>query len=149
MKKLLLLSTIIVLFLSRANAQCTAGFSYQLVSTQLPAYAYFTDSSSGAIVTWSWDFGDGTAPATSMNPSHTYVAPGTYNVCLMVSDGLGCSDTLCQPLVIAVPPPVEIQYFNDSMGSYYCTYPDTVQFDFYGYTYGYLPTDSAKIELQF
>ena len=149
MKKLLLISTFIVLLFSRANSQCTAGFSYQLFSTQLPAYVYFTDSSLGSIVTWTWDFGDGTAPVTTQNPSHTYVAPGNYLACLMISDGISCFDTLCQMISIPVPPPVDIQYFNDSAGSYFCTFPDSVQFDFYGYTYGYLQTDSAKIELQF
>jgi PKD repeat protein len=52
----------------------------------------FTDTSTGAIVSWTWDFGDGTAPVTwSTRPSdgkvsHTYAVAGTYTVALTISD---------------------------------------------------------------
>jgi len=63
----------------------------------------FTDSSSisqpGNLVSWSWDFGDGTFD-TLQNPSHTYNSPGTYNVSLVVTDNNGCSDTITQPVTM-------------------------------------------------
>jgi len=37
------------------------------------------------VVTWAWDFGDGTT-ANGQNVSHTYAAPGTYPVCLTITD---------------------------------------------------------------
>lgn len=50
----------------------------------------FTNTSVGAGATYYWTFGDG-ATSTDMNPSHTYVAPGTYNVELTVTDNIPCS----------------------------------------------------------
>lgn len=39
--------------------------------------------SSGTIVGWFWDFGDGTT-STDPNPTHVFAQPGSYNVCLTV-----------------------------------------------------------------
>ncbi|MEZ4775620.1 MAG: PKD domain-containing protein [Bacteroidia bacterium] len=68
----------------------------------------FTDVSTGMsnFATWKWNFGDG-GTSTLQNPSHTYTTPGFYNVTLIVSDLLGCSDTIVKPLFIRVfSPPV-------------------------------------------
>lgn len=64
--------------------------------------AVFTDTSTGSDLSWSWDFGDGSAPSTDQNPSHTYGSAGTYRVTLTVTNALG-SDSTSQ--VITVPPP--------------------------------------------
>jgi hypothetical protein len=32
-----------------------------------------------AIISWSWDFGDGSVPVAVQNPTHTYPASGTYS----------------------------------------------------------------------
>jgi PKD repeat protein len=55
-----------------------------------------------------WDFGDG-GTSTLPNPSHTYVATGTYTVTLVVSNAIG-SDALTRPGYIAIDPPLE--YFR-------------------------------------
>jgi len=53
-----------------------------------------TDDNS--IVSYSWDFGDGTAESSGVSPAHTYVTAGTYTVTLIVTDTIGQtgSDTL-------------------------------------------------------
>jgi PKD repeat protein len=56
-----------------------------------PLLIQFTDTSTGDINTWQWDFGDGTT-SKKQNPSHTYVKDGSYTVSLTVS-GPGGSDT--------------------------------------------------------
>jgi len=43
-----------------------------------------TDTSTGNVTSWSWDFGDGTALDTNQNPTHQYANPGTYTVVLTV-----------------------------------------------------------------
>ncbi len=64
----------------------------------------FADLSTGAPTTWAWDFGDG-GTSTLQNPTHTYAANGTYNVCLTASNLCG-SNTICISVVVAacVPP---------------------------------------------
>lgn len=52
----------------------------------------FTDLSTGSPISWSWNFGDGSAINTSQNPTHTYAVAGTYTVTLVVSNGI-CDDT--------------------------------------------------------
>lgn len=43
----------------------------------------FTDQSTGDIIIWSWDFGDGTTSDVA-SPFHTYTEEGTYTVSLQV-----------------------------------------------------------------
>jgi gliding motility-associated-like protein len=63
----------------------------------------FTDQSTianpGGIVSWFWDFGDGSTD-TIQNPSHTYNSPGNFNVTLIITDSVGCSDTITKPAII-------------------------------------------------
>ncbi|MFT6783624.1 MAG: plastocyanin/PKD repeat protein, partial [Saprospiraceae bacterium] len=54
----------------------------------------FSDISSGNIVTWNWDFGDGNSSIES-NPAHTYADPSVYEVCLTVTDIEECLSTYC------------------------------------------------------
>ena len=53
-----------------------------------------------------WHFGDGTT-ATGISPTHTYEAPGTYDVRLEITSPIGCyTDTVFEQLVQVLPPPV-------------------------------------------
>ena len=65
-----------------------AGFSATPLSGNKPLQVAFTDSSTGDITGWSWDFGDGST-STEQNPSHTYSKPGRYTVSLTVTGLLG------------------------------------------------------------
>ncbi len=47
----------------------------------------------GDIVSYEWDFGDGTPHGTGVNPTHIYNSPGVYTVTLKVTDNDGASDT--------------------------------------------------------
>ncbi|MCB0397095.1 MAG: PKD domain-containing protein [Flavobacteriales bacterium] len=49
----------------------------------------FTDATVGQPTSWEWNFGDGSAVSTQQNPSHTYAAPGTYNVSLKATNANG------------------------------------------------------------
>ena len=62
----------------------------------IPLIDTFTDQSvggSGTIVSWLWDFGDGST-STVQNPIHTYNNQGTYTVSLTVKNSKGCGNTL-------------------------------------------------------
>lgn len=71
-----------------------AGFTADSTSGTAPFVVSFTDSSTGAIDSWAWNFGDG-GTSTEQNPTHTYSTPGSYEVTLTVT-GPGGSDTATQ-----------------------------------------------------
>jgi PKD repeat protein len=77
-----------------------AAFSGSPTSGYVPLSVQFTDSSSGVITNWDWDFGDGES-STQQNPSHTYTQAGTYTVSLEVI-GSGGSDQLTRSEYIIV-----------------------------------------------
>ena len=62
--------------------------------TSFDASASATVPAGGAL-SYSWDFGDGTSPVTTANPTttHVFAAPGSYDVTLTVTDALGTSTT--------------------------------------------------------
>lgn len=65
-----------------------------------PAAINFTNNSSGpGTVNYFWRFGDG-GTSTTASPSHTYSTAGTYNVSLVASSSIGCSDTLIKSIQI-------------------------------------------------
>ncbi|MDP4281791.1 MAG: PKD domain-containing protein [Bacteroidota bacterium] len=67
----------------------------------------FTDQSlpnAMNIVSWTWDFGDGSPISPLQNPTHTYINYGVYNVKLTIVNSNGCSkDTIHQVLVNPLP----------------------------------------------
>jgi gliding motility-associated-like protein len=67
----------------------------------------FTDASTattGSVVGWSWNFGDGSPAANTQNPTHVYGSGGPYNVQLIVTSTNGCVDTLNQVLNVYYKP---------------------------------------------
>lgn len=53
----------------------------------------------GDPLSYSWDFGDGSAPHTSADPLHTYSSAGDYIAVLTVDDGFGHPSTDSVPIV--------------------------------------------------
>jgi PKD repeat protein len=67
----------------------------------------FTDNSSdrdGSIVLWQWSFGDAVSSSVQ-NPTHAYLAGGTYPVTLTVNDNSGTSRTITNSVTVAPPDP--------------------------------------------
>jgi hypothetical protein len=65
----------------------TAGFMMRPCVPREGRPIQFTDYSRGSVVSWLWDFGDGTTSA-EQNPVHTYVAAGEYTISMTISDGI-------------------------------------------------------------
>ncbi|MEO1448513.1 MAG: PKD domain-containing protein, partial [Bacteroidota bacterium] len=63
----------------------------------------FGDLSTGdtTLVSWEWNFGDGNS-STLPAPSNLYQQAGFYDVSLVVTDVLGCVDTLVQPQIVEI-----------------------------------------------
>lgn len=74
------------------RASATSGFS--------PMTDTFTDTSTNSPTSWLWNFGDGTT-STVENPTHVYIAPGTYTVSLTATNAFG-SDTNTKTAYVTV-----------------------------------------------
>ncbi len=66
-------------------------FTASLLAGRAPLTVVFTNSSTGSINSWLWDFGDGST-STLENPTHTYSIKGTFTVTLTAT-GPGGSQT--------------------------------------------------------
>jgi len=58
------------------------------VSGAAPLQVNFTDSSTGTITSWRWNFGDGSTDSAK-SPGHRYSGPGAFTVKLMISGPAG------------------------------------------------------------
>lgn len=86
------------------NPAPAPGFTAPSVCYGSPSL--FTNNSaisSGTIVSVNWDFGDGTN-STAFNPSHTYNSSGTFNVVLVATSDLACTDTMVQSIQVHALP---------------------------------------------
>lgn len=80
-------------FSVNTNTACNAGQIFNFSSTTT------------AVNSWSWDFGDGTSSPVE-NPSHTYTVSGTYSVSLTATNTQGCSHTSTSYGYITVETPL-------------------------------------------
>lgn len=76
----------------------TADFSF-LSSIQVEGLpVYFENNSTGG-VTWEWDLGNGSY-STLFSPGTIYDPAGTYTVTLIVTNEMGCIDSISKPMTI-------------------------------------------------
>jgi PKD repeat protein len=78
-------------FITVTYAPPVAQFSATPRSGAAPLAVSFTDTSTGEITAWSWNFGDGRT-SVARNPVRTFSNPGTYTIKLTVT-GPGGSNT--------------------------------------------------------
>ena len=83
------------------NAMPVANFTQSNVC--LGAVTNFTDLSSVAppasIISYEWDFGDGSAYSSVQNPSHTYASAGIFNISLVAATAY-CVDTMLSQVAV-------------------------------------------------
>jgi parallel beta-helix repeat protein len=91
--------------ISVLNVEPTAKFTfYSPFLPKINDTILFTDTSvdaDGAVVSWSWDFGDETTSSVR-NPAHNYSVGGTYRVSLRVVDNDGVSATATEYVTIYI-----------------------------------------------
>ncbi len=84
-----------------------------------------TTTSSGSILKYSWDFGDGTTSELT-HPSHTYTSAGNFTVTLRVTNSFGCVETISKNKLVNTSNGVKAEFTNTSPGV--CASPVTIQF---------------------
>jgi len=76
-----------------------ADFSASTFETDVDnATIHFYNQSSSNVTNWNWN--TDTSSYTIQNPSHTYFNDGVYPVALIVTDSIGCKDTIVKDIVI-------------------------------------------------
>lgn len=60
-------------------------------------------NSSGKIVSWNWNFGDGDS-SVIQNPSHLYATTGIYDLRFIAKTTFGCEDTLKRKVIVLPKP---------------------------------------------
>src|SRR5207302_9901671 len=82
----------------------------------------------GTIASCRWTFGDGTAAATTQNPSHTYTSGGTFTVALTVTDNQSATGSVSHPVTVTAPPPPNqppVAAFTSSCTQLTCNFTST------------------------
>jgi RHS repeat-associated protein len=104
----------VVIFVNQGIAP-VASFSSSQVMGTVPLTISFDGGASfdrvhgGDVAQYIWDFGDGSAIANGKTTSHTYTAPGTYDVQLKVFDAAGSGNVAVQRVVVAPSlPPIAV-----------------------------------------
>jgi len=87
-----------------APGDCVAFFEYTQTPNSLSVHFFDGSESDHNITSWYWTFGDGDV-SDNHAPTHIYDAPGTYEVCLTITDNTGCTDTYCHAVIVQQMPP--------------------------------------------
>ena len=91
-------------FWVQGSSPLTATASATPTTGNAPLSVAFTGSATGgtAPYSYSWNFGDGSAPSATQNPSHTYGSAGTYTATLTATDGATPAGTSTSTVTITV-----------------------------------------------
>jgi glucose/arabinose dehydrogenase len=94
---------------SPGNLAPTANANGVPTSGNPPLTVNFSSAGSGDpdgdILTYDWDFDDGSQHSSQANPSHQYTASGSYTATLTVDDGRGKTDTDTVQITVGSGPP--------------------------------------------
>lgn len=115
--------------LAQVNADFTSNVNTGCNSLQV-SFTDLSTSMDGTIESWSWDLAG--AISTSQNPGRIFGTPGSYTICLTVTDSEGNIDTECKTdfiQVYSLPQPAfstdnlfgcaptEVTFFNQSLST--------------------------------
>ncbi|MCB0401807.1 MAG: PKD domain-containing protein [Flavobacteriales bacterium] len=108
-----------ILSIGSAYSQCQASFTYQ-VNGNTVSFTNTSTTDSSTAMTWQWTFGDGNFSGNN-DPSHTYLTPGTYQVCLFIVDFTLCPTNptmqFCDSVTIPANNPCQASFTYQVNGS--------------------------------
>ncbi|MEM9544502.1 MAG: PKD domain-containing protein [Bacteroidota bacterium] len=95
---------IFVIALPWSNGQISADFftSNQEACGSLQTTFFDQSTSNTSIISWAWDLGGNTS--SQQNPGAIFASPGSYTICLTVTDVDGNTDTECKEAYITIHP---------------------------------------------
>jgi gliding motility-associated-like protein len=97
-------------------AQPTAGYTVntiqQCFSNNIFVFTNTSSISSGTIVQYAWNFGNGITSSVQ-NPVYSYTVPGTYQVKLVITSNNGCKDSIIQNIIVS-PQPTGVNFTVNS-----------------------------------
>ncbi|MBU0488881.1 MAG: PKD domain-containing protein, partial [Bacteroidetes bacterium] len=125
-------------------------YAVETVSECPPFFCQFnSNGSSTDVVAWAWNLGDPSSGAGNnsvvANPQHMYIDPGLYDIELIVTNTIGCSDTLTRVAYIAVNGPSSTFLFSPANGCAPLTVTFVAQNASNVATYMWLPGDGSVI----
>ena len=85
-----------------SSEECHAQFTWEQIPGTLQVHFNSTSTSPNDITSYSWTFGDG-GTSDNNDPLHTYDEPGTYVVCLIITDSEGCVSDVCHEVHVEAP----------------------------------------------
>jgi PKD repeat protein len=88
------------------GTSCSSTFTY---NQECLSAACFAATGTPAIVSYTWDFGDGTPSNFEAEPCHYYAAPGTHDVTLIAIHDNGCQSTFITQIDIDYNSPGSLQ----------------------------------------
>ncbi len=100
--------TVTVIVVSPPVASFTFSPESPIVDEEVTFNASTSHDADGTIVSYDWDFGDGTT-GSGVTVAHTYTADGSYSVTLTVTDNDDLSDSATQEVTVStlqLQPPV-------------------------------------------
>ena len=97
-----------------------ASFDANVPQPLFPGFAAFFNADNswtkyGTIVSYDWNFGDGSF-ATGSHASHTFQSPGGYNVVLTVQNTWGLAGTASRVVVVEDIPPIPLVAYSHPSG---------------------------------
>jgi PKD repeat protein len=88
-------------------------FGASPASGTAPLNVVFTNSTTGLVTSWAWDFGDGTT-STAQNPTHVYSTPGSYKAVLTATGPGGAASKTAATAISVVAPAAPVVNFSAS-----------------------------------
>jgi gliding motility-associated-like protein len=87
----------------------TADFTYQPQPSEPNTPTVFAPTSS-PVVKYLWEFGDGSSEVKTTPDTvvHQYIRSDTFDVCLIVTNAEGCTDTVCHPVQAIIHPLLDV-----------------------------------------
>ena len=92
-----------------------AGFKADTLYCPL-APLQFVDTSTGLLLSYNWDFGDG-GTSTLQNPTHSYASGNnSYTIKLVITDTVGCRDSVTKSSYASIRPPTAALRYRRQFG---------------------------------